>query len=209
MSGFIPAGHKPLAELRDEIGVDELGSELAAGRLKAYRVNARGELVRVETSLWRSEQGSKIMAEGCVRQWGGRFSGWEVESVLVEWPPKWPHPWHVPNDATSHSKRAPNGENISEAQLKKPHRPRGTGLDRLDAPLIERMRQSPATRPAEDAHRVGRGHRADTRATASRGHWLGDRPFRLAEEAALVLELIAGGGAHRDPLLGAHQFNLA
>lgn len=62
--GFIPAGYMRLADYVESSSVDEVGSALAAGTLKAFLVGRGGDLQPVGVAVWRGPNGRQHVEMG-------------------------------------------------------------------------------------------------------------------------------------------------
>ena len=61
---FLPSGYQALDVVRDRVGADHLGSALAAGNLRAFRMNACGELHEMPNEVWRTQHAAEMMTSG-------------------------------------------------------------------------------------------------------------------------------------------------
>jgi hypothetical protein len=115
VSGFTPAGYTELCNLRTAYGAEKLGTLLAAGALRAFRINAWGDMFPISAAEWRGRSAAEMIESGETVRGLGHGGGQRivirlaVKSSLAQliWPPSADEP-AKPASLVSQKKRGPS-----------------------------------------------------------------------------------------------------
>jgi hypothetical protein len=122
---FIPEGFEKLDDTRERLGMEKLGASLAAGSIKAYRIDPWGEMKFIVPQGWRTDKAEEVIRSGRTighynSQTGRRGTG---DLIVVR-------------------QEQARAAAAASTTIQQHGRPKGTGFAKMDGAVVSAMLKS-------------------------------------------------------------------